>query len=88
MSKTDLNLVDVSVLPFQLDSRLGEIYLNAKQTAIRLDTTPECLAVWRCQNRFPTLQWIKRGRRVLYRLSDVNRFLDSCAYGNVKETAV
>ena len=51
------------------------IWINTKQTAGILDTTPETLAVRRCKKEYPTLLWKKRGRRVFYNLGSVIAFM-------------
>ncbi len=66
---------------------LGETWLNTKQTADKIDTTPPTLAVWRCTGRYPGLRWKKRGRRVFYLLSDVVAFMAACPFGTASRKA-
>lgn len=40
-----------------------------------LGVTPGTLQVWRCQGKGP--RYIKSGARVIYRLRDINAYLDS-----------
>jgi predicted site-specific integrase-resolvase len=40
-----------------------------------LGVTPGTLQVWRCQGKGP--RFIKSGGRVIYRLRDINAYLDS-----------
>lgn len=49
--------------------------LNAHQVAELLGVTIHTLAVWRCEKRYP-LRFVKVGRYVRYRLSDVQSFLE------------
>lgn len=81
------SLMTVPTLSIQSDPRLGEVWLDCKQVAARIHTTPECLAVWRCQGLYPGLKWVRRGRRILYKLSDVNRFMETCEYGSPRQPA-
>lgn len=48
--------------------------LNEVQTAERLGVKPSTLQVWRCTKRYP-LPYIKVGRLVRYRQSDLDAFL-------------
>ena len=54
--------------------------LDTTQTAEYLGITQDTLAVWRCQ-RLYNLPYIKVGRLVKYRLSDLNNFLNSRVVG-------
>jgi predicted DNA-binding transcriptional regulator AlpA len=46
------------------------------ETAALLGTAPDTLAVWRCTRRY-SLPYVKIGRLVRYRESDVIAFLES-----------
>ncbi len=48
--------------------------LTPKQVAETLCVTPHTLAVWRCEKRYG-LAYIKTGRLVRYRKSDVEAFI-------------
>ena len=50
--------------------------LTPAQAAEMLGVTIGTLAVWRCTARYP-LSFIKIGRRVKYRLSDINNFIEN-----------
>ncbi len=50
--------------------------LNRKEAAEYLGTTEGTLAVWACAKRYG-LPFIKVGRLVKYRLTDLEAFLDS-----------
>lgn len=50
--------------------------LNTEDTAALLGLQPGTLSVWRSTGRYD-LPWIAMRRRVLYRLSDSERFLDA-----------
>jgi len=50
--------------------------LNEKQAASHLDVSPGTLSVWRSTGRY-SLPFIKIGRSVRYRLSDLNQWIDS-----------
>ena len=52
-------------LSIESDPRLGEVWLDCKQAAARIHSTPECLAVWRHEGLYPGLKWVRRGRRIL-----------------------
>ncbi len=47
--------------------------LNERETAALLGVSPGTLAVWRSTRRYP-LKFVKIGRRVRYRPSDVEAF--------------
>ncbi|WP_206486447.1 helix-turn-helix domain-containing protein [Thalassotalea sp. G2M2-11] len=50
--------------------------LTPKQAADILGVTIGTLAVWRCTARYP-LPFVKIGRRVKYRLNDINNFIEN-----------
>ena len=50
--------------------------LTETQTAELLGLKPQSLSVWRCTKRY-ALPWVKVGRLVRYRHSDVLRFLEN-----------
>ena len=50
--------------------------LTPKQTAETLGVTIGTLAVWRCTARYP-LTFVKIGRRVMYRQSDIDCFIQN-----------
>lgn len=84
MSNPDL--ITATTVPLQSDASL--VWLDCKQVAARIHTTPECLAVWRHEGLYPGLKWVRRGRRIFYKLSDVNQFMQSCEYGSPKQIAM
>jgi len=45
-----------------------------------LKVTPETLAVWRCTKRYP-LKFVRVGRKILYRISDIEAFIEREANG-------
>ena len=53
----------------------ADILLTPEQVADQLGVTEHTLAVWRSENRYP-LAYVKVGRYVRYRQSDVNRFIE------------
>lgn len=50
--------------------------LTAKQAASILGVSEDTLAVWRCTKRYP-LPYIKIGRKVFYRASDIETFINN-----------
>jgi len=50
--------------------------LTPAQAAEILGVTIGTLAVWRCTARYP-LSFVKIGRRVKYRLADINNFINN-----------
>lgn len=54
------------------------------QAAAFLDVKPTTLQVWRCTKRYP-LPFVKVGRLVRYRQSDLDAFLRSRTQGGVAE---
>jgi excisionase family DNA binding protein len=53
-----------------------EKLLTPEQTAEILGISSETLNVWRCTKRYP-LPYVKVGRLVRYRMSDLNQFIES-----------
>jgi len=49
--------------------------LDERQAAAKLDVTPGTLSVWRSTGRY-ALPFIKVGRKVRYRLTDLDKWLD------------
>jgi excisionase family DNA binding protein len=49
--------------------------LDTQEAARRLDVTPGTLMVWRSTKRYP-LKFVRIGRKVRYRPSDIEEFLD------------
>ena len=54
--------------------------LNRREAAAYLHVSPSTLAVWTCTNRY-NLPYVKVGRLVQYRLSDLDHFLESRTFG-------
>jgi hypothetical protein len=50
--------------------------LTPSQAADLLGVTIGTLAVWRCTSRYP-LPFVKIGRRVKYRINDINNFIEN-----------
>jgi excisionase family DNA binding protein len=57
----------------------GEL-LNREEAAKYLDVKPQTLACWACTRRYG-LRYIKVGRNVRYRRSDLDRFLEARTVG-------
>jgi len=57
------------------DQTRVEPVFDTNATAPLLGVTPGTLQVWRCQGKGP--RFIKSGSRVVYRLRDINAYLDS-----------
>lgn len=55
---------------------MNQNLLSPAQTAEILGVTIGTLAVWRCTARYP-LSFVKIGRRVKYRLADINSFIEN-----------
>ena len=55
---------------------MGSPLLTPQQTAEKLGVTTHTLAVWRCEKRY-RLPYVKSGRLVRYRESDVDAFIES-----------
>ncbi|GGP81464.1 helix-turn-helix domain-containing protein [Shewanella ulleungensis] len=53
--------------------------LTPAEVARYLGVTTGTLSVWRCTGRYP-LRFIKVGRRVMYRQSDVENFVNGRVY--------
>jgi len=49
--------------------------IDDKKTSEILNTSIGTLAVWRCTERY-NLPFVKVGRKVMYKLSDVHKFID------------
>jgi hypothetical protein len=57
-----------------LKNRISEL-LTPAQTAAALHTTKGVLAVWRSKKRYP-LKFVRIGRRIFYRVEDVQKFIE------------
>lgn len=53
--------------------------LTPEQAAKALRVSVRTLAVWRCRRRYP-LKYAKIGRRVYYRVADINAFIEKRLY--------
>ncbi|MCL2913095.1 helix-turn-helix domain-containing protein [Shewanella corallii] len=53
--------------------------LTPNQAAYVLGVTTGTLSVWRCTGRYP-LRFVKVGRRVMYRTSDIEDFINGRVY--------
>jgi hypothetical protein len=51
-------------------------FLSPQQTADALGVKLETLAVWRATKRYP-LPYVKIGKKVSYRLEDINKFIET-----------
>jgi excisionase family DNA binding protein len=58
------------------ENRLTPEMFTPKQAADYLGVTAETLSVWRCTRRY-AIPFVKVGRKVCYRKSDLDKFLDS-----------
>ena len=58
----------------QKTNTAGNELLDEKQTAVKLDVAPGTLSVWRSTGRY-ALPFVKVGRKVRYRESDLNQWL-------------
>ena len=63
---------------------MNQNLLTPAQAADILGVTIGTLAVWRCTARYP-LPFVKIGRRVKYRLYDINNFIEQ-GLNNLLET--
>lgn len=50
--------------------------INSTEAAKILGVSVDTLAVWRCTKRYP-LPYIKMGRKVFYRVADLEKFIES-----------
>ena len=57
------------------NTNLDYVLINDKDTSELLKIGPGTLAVWRSTKRY-NLPYVKIGRKVMYRLSDVHNFID------------
>jgi predicted DNA-binding transcriptional regulator AlpA len=71
------NIIDVPEDPLLLPKVTAEL-LGVKETT---------LATWRSKKRFP-LRYLKVGKLIRYRQSDVDAFLNGCAQSGVVEASV
>lgn len=64
----------------EIKSRL----VNREQAARYLGISSQTLSVWACQGRYD-LKYVKVGRRVMYRISDLEAFLERRTVSNTGE---
>lgn len=55
---------------------MNDTLLNTAETSAYLRIKEGTLDVWRCTKRYD-LSYVKIGRRVYYRLSDIQKFVES-----------
>ncbi len=55
--------------------------LTPSQTAETLGVTIGTFAIWRCTGRYP-LAFVKIGRRLMYKLSDLETYINSHVFQN------
>ena len=60
---------------------VSKVLLDEKQAAAKLGITPGTLSVWRSTGRY-SLPFVKVGRNVRYRSSDLDRWLVSRTQAN------
>ena len=79
--RLDTNKLDSSKLMFKLNKlkSINQTLLDSKQVAELLNLKEGSLSVWRCTKRHP-LKYVKIGRLVRYRLSDIEEFLNNNTY--------
>lgn len=58
----------------------AEALITPEQTSNLLGVSTHTLAVWRCRKRYG-LRYVKLGRKVMYRPTDIERFLRSRTEG-------
>ena len=58
-------------------------YLTTKQAAARLTLSPNTLEVWRVRGKGP--RYVKLGRAVRYRESDLDEFVEKGTRGNTSD---
>ena len=57
--------------------------LSENEAAEILNVTPGTLSVWRCTRRYP-LPYVRVGRSIRYRLSDIEAFCESRTVGVIE----
>ena len=63
-----------------LNSNTSTELKSRKEAATYLGISPQTLAVWACNKRYD-LPFIKIGRRVMYRLADLQAFIERNTIG-------
>lgn len=66
-----------------LKNRISEL-LTPAEAAAALHTTKGVLAVWRSKKRYP-LKFVRVGRRIFYRVKDVEEFIELRTYPGVRQ---
>jgi predicted DNA-binding transcriptional regulator AlpA len=59
--------------------------INTEEAARRLQISPGTLTVWRSTRRYP-LKFCKIGRKVRYRATDIEEFIDNRTMSGVAES--
>ncbi|MEL0636503.1 helix-turn-helix domain-containing protein [Marinomonas sp. TI.3.20] len=62
----------------------GSILINRAQAAQRLGVSSQTLSVWASTGRY-NLRYVKVGSRVMYRITDLEAFLESRTVSNSGE---
>jgi predicted site-specific integrase-resolvase len=71
------------VTPHQAKSKSIETLASPKAVAKDLNVTEGTLQVWRSTGRYD-LPYIKIGGKVMYRVADVNKFIESRQHAHTK----
>ncbi len=59
--------------------------VDEKVAAEILGLADGTLSVWRCVKRYPELAYVRVGRSIRYRLSDIEKFIESRRVGGAQE---
>ncbi|WP_349573294.1 helix-turn-helix domain-containing protein [Azotobacter salinestris] len=74
------------VAQLDCDPKTPPVHIDDKQAAAVLGVKPSTLAVWRSTGRYP-LPFVKVGRMVRYRVSDLAEFMARRTVGHTGEVA-
>ena len=61
-------------------------FMTPAQVAEMLGVQEQTLTAWRARGRYPGLRYVKVGRAVRYRRTDVEAWLDGRTYGHTGDT--
>ena len=74
-------VIDKHHRSYMLNDPKPDSLLTVEETATYLRVKPQTLATWRCTQRYP-LPYVRVGRAIRYRLTDVQEFLRARTIGH------
>jgi excisionase family DNA binding protein len=81
-----LSVPEATAVPMALVDRNGQSMLTAAEAAGYLGIKVQTLSTWRCTRRYH-LPFVRVGRAIRYRLSDLEKFISARTVGGLHPVA-